>query len=83
VGNSSKGSYRTTPVNTMNAFDKLPPSARTALANATFCWAVQPVLTRWRLGYQGYRTGPEIAGTVARWDRDAIAKVETKRRRTP
>lgn len=67
MGNA-KGSYATTPQLTMQAFDKLPPTARRALANAAICWATQPILTYWRRGYKGYKTGAEIAAKVAAWD---------------
>ena len=46
MSSNSRGSYRTTRQNAMKAFDKLPPKARAALANAAFNWAAQPVLTK-------------------------------------
>ncbi len=79
---NSQGSYRTTRQNKMAAFDKLPPSARKALANATFSYAPQPIRTRWTRQLVGYRNGVEIAKTIARWDRDEIAKIEAKRGRS-
>jgi hypothetical protein len=63
----------------MAAYDKLPASARKALADAVFCWATQPLLTRWRKGLPGYRTGPDIAKTVARWDKKHLSKPENRR----
>ena len=69
---NSSGAYYTTPENAMKAFDKLPPSARKALAEAAFNYAPQPIVTRWRRGQHGYRTGPEIADAVARWDRKRL-----------
>lgn len=71
---NSNGSYRTTPKLMMAAFDKLPPTARQAIANAAFSWAPQPVLTRWRRGVPGYHTGKAIATKVQEWDRKQIAK---------
>jgi hypothetical protein len=38
MGNSVSGSYQTTPELVMRAFDKLPKSARKALANAVSDW---------------------------------------------
>jgi Family of unknown function (DUF6525) len=81
MGNS-KGNYRSTTKNRMAAFDKLPPSARKALADAVVCWAPQPLLTRWRRGLPGYRTGAEIADMIAKWDRVEIADREIKRRKS-
>lgn len=72
---NSKGSYYSTTENSMTAYDKLPPTARRALQDAAFCWAPQPVLTRWRKGRAGYKTGADIAKTVAKWDRSKIAKM--------
>jgi hypothetical protein len=77
MGNS-KGSYCTTTKLTMAAYDKLPPSARKALQDAAFCWATQPILTRWRNGMPGYRTGKDIAKTIALFDKWELAKRETK-----
>ena len=37
---NSKGTYSTTAKLTMAAYDKLPPSARKALQDAVFCWAI-------------------------------------------
>jgi len=66
---NSKGNYPTTPKRSMAAYDKLPPSARVALQTAQFCWAPQPLLTRWRKGRAGYETGADIAKLIERWDR--------------
>ena len=76
---NSKGTYRTAAKLSMAAFDKLPPSARKALADAVFSWAPQPVLTRWRKGLPGYRSGPDIAKTIARWDKKHLSKPENRR----
>lgn len=73
MGNSS-GSYRSSRENSLAAFDKLPPSAREALANAAFDWAPQPIVTSWRRGVTGMKTGKEIAARVAEWDAQQIAK---------
>ena len=78
---NSRGSYRTTKANMMRAFDKLPPEARAALADAVDNWVPQPILTRFRRGYAGYRDGAEIAWTLARWNAEEIAKRESQRSR--
>ena len=78
MGNSS-GTYRTTTKNTMAAYDKLPPSARQALQDAVFCWATQPIPTRWRNGLPGYRNGKEVARTIAAIDKRALAKLKPNR----
>ena len=74
MSSNSKGSYQTTPQNMMAAFDKLPPTARAALANAAFNYAAQPVKTRWNRGDPGYKTGKDIATSIAAWDKRRIAK---------
>lgn len=56
------------------AFDKLPPSARTALANAAFDWAPTSIYRAWNRGAKGFKTGAQIARAVAGWDKDAHAK---------
>lgn len=66
----------------MAAFDKLPRSARQALANAAICWATQPFLSRHRRGAKGYRTGREIAERVAWADRNQHEK-DAKRGEVP
>lgn len=65
----------------MAAFDKLPPTARKALADATFDYAVQPILTKWRKGHPAMRTGEQIAQMIAQWDAKALAKSAKKRAR--
>ncbi len=81
MGNSVTGGYRTTAAKTMAAFDKLPPSARAALSGAVENWVCQPVLTRFNRRAKGFCNGPEIAETVARWNRDELAKREHQRSR--
>jgi hypothetical protein len=71
---NSSGSYRSTDQAAMRAYDKLPPAARKALADAAFNWAPQPIVTKWNRGYVGYKTGPDIARKVVEWDADRIAK---------
>ena len=73
MGNSS-GGYSTTKERTFAAYDKLPPSARLALQNAAFDWAVQPIVTYWNKGRTGFKTGKEIAARIAEWDAKHIAK---------
>jgi hypothetical protein len=55
-------------------FDKLPPTARKALANAAFDWSAGATLNRWKRGQRGYKTGAEVAARVAEWDAKQIAK---------
>lgn len=78
MGNS-KGGYYSTRENSYAAYDKLPPTAKQALQEAAFDWAVQPIKTRWTKGMKGYRTGKEIAATIAKWDREKIAKASKHR----
>lgn len=67
MGNS-RGSYYSKRENSLAAYDKLPPTARLALQQAAFDWAPQPILTRWRNGRKGYKTGKDIAARVREWD---------------
>jgi hypothetical protein len=55
-------------------FDKLPPTARTALANAFFDWASGAFFNRWKRGAAGYKTGADTAKRVAEWDAHTITK---------
>lgn len=73
MGNST-GSYRARRENSMAAYDKLPPTARLALQRAVFAWAPQPILTQWRNGRKGYKTGKDIAAKVAQWDAEQITR---------
>ena len=73
MGNS-RGSYSTTRERTYAAYDKLPATAKLALQNAVFDWAVQPILTYWRNGRKGFKTGQEIAARIAEWDAKQIEK---------
>ena len=77
--NTVGGSYRTTPVNKMRAFDKLPPETRAALANAVEDWVPQTLLTNYRRGcndevlammvrrYDAARARPEREATRPRY----------------
>jgi hypothetical protein len=78
MSSNSKGKYRTTAKLVMAAFDKLPSTARTAIANSAFNWVPQQYLTRWRRGEHGCRTGKEIAATVTRWDNERTIKDRKK-----
>lgn len=78
--NVISGNYRTTAERDMRAFDKLPPSARRALANAIEQWAAPPILTWHNRQRRGFETGPEIAATIAKWDREELATRESQRR---
>jgi hypothetical protein len=55
-------------------FDKLPPAARRALANAMFCWSAGACYVRWKRGAPGFETGAAIARTIREWDEDASAR---------
>ncbi len=79
--NTRDGNYLTTPENMMRAFDKPPPTARRALANALEDWVPKPLLTRHRQGRRGYATGADIAATVARWDAQEAEKRDQDRLR--
>lgn len=80
-GNTRDGNYRTTIEATMRAFDKLPLSARRALADSVEDWATVPVITWHNRGRNGFVTGPDIAKAVARWDRKELRKREDQRAR--
>lgn len=45
-----------------------------ALANAAFNWSAGAVLNRWKAGKRGYKTGADVAASVAEWDAKQIAK---------
>jgi len=77
---NAEGSYRTTTKAMMAAYDKLPPAARRAFANALDNWVPQPLLTAYRRGRAGYQTGGEIAKVLANWEEKERAKREQKRR---
>lgn len=64
----------------MDYFDKLPPSARHALANAVFDWSAGAVFNNWRKAKPGWKTGPAAAAKIAEWDRNQI-KRDRKRRK--
>ena len=72
MGNS-RGSYVTTTENTMKAFDKLPASARAALANANYDWATQPFYTGFEKRGR-WKTGKELAAYIAKIDREEVGK---------
>jgi hypothetical protein len=55
-------------------FDRLPPTARNALANAAFDWASGFFYTRWRRGKDGFKTGADIATRVAEADTNQIRR---------
>ena len=69
---NSSGSYRTTIENHIKAFDKLPPSARRAMANAKLDWAGQPFLRVWRKG--GFKTGPDLAKHIEYTDEQIVRR---------
>jgi Family of unknown function (DUF6525) len=55
-------------------FDKLPPTARTALANAAFNWSSGAFHGPWRRGVPGYTTGAAVAARIAEADAHQIVK---------
>jgi len=50
-------------------YDRLPPSARAALADANFNWSAGAVLNKWKRGISGYKTGKDIAASIRQADR--------------
>lgn len=70
---NSSGSYQTTPKNTMAAYDKLPPSARAALANTAFDWASQPFLTGFERRGR-WKNGKELAAYIVNLDCTEVGK---------
>lgn len=78
MSNTRGGNYRTSPANSMRAFDKLPGEIRAALANAVEDWVPQPLLTQYR------RCGLEtqvVLKLIGRWDRQELANREQQRAR--
>ena len=61
-------------------YDRLPPTARQALANAAFDWSSGSVYNRWNRGVRGYKTGADIAKQIAIWDSGVIAKTRGSNR---
>lgn len=50
-------------------YDRLPPSARQALANAKFDWSSGYYYNRWAKAVSGFKTGAAVAQRVAEADR--------------
>ena len=61
-------------------YDRLPPTARTALANAVFDWSSAAAYNRWNRGQRGYKTGADIAKQIKSWDAGAIGKTRGSNR---
>ena len=61
-------------------FDKLPPTARQALANAKFDWSSASFYNRWNRGQRGFKTGKDIAARVAAADAGVINKFKGSNR---
>lgn len=73
---NSTGSYIASPKRQMDAFDKLPSSARRALAEARMDFAVQPFLTVMRTH------ASMTAAKLTEWIRDSDeAEVRKSRKR--
>lgn len=49
-------------------YDRLPPSARAALANADYDWSSGAVYVNWSRAKPGWKSGPACASQVAKWD---------------
>lgn len=69
MSSNSKG----TAAGSLEAFDKLPPTARAAIANAAFNWAETNIYRAWNRGQPGFKTGADIAKAISGWDKDAHA----------
>ena len=76
--NNNRGSYRMTAALAMAAYDRLPPEARHALANAVDNWVAQPLLTWYR---RGKLEAADIVAQIDRWNRRELAKWEDQRAR--
>ena len=72
--NFSSGSTFRGALKDLDYFDKLPPTARQALATAVFDWSSGAVFNRWKAGRRGYKTGKDVAARVSEWDAQQIAK---------
>ena len=59
-------------------YDRLPPTARQALANAAFDWAAGAFYNRWKKGQRGYKTGPDIAARIAHADASVISRIPNR-----
>jgi len=55
-------------------YDKLPPTARAALANAAFNWSSGALYNRWNKGVKGYKSGRDITERVREADASVIKK---------
>ncbi len=61
-------------------YDRLPPSARRALANALFDWSAGAIYSKWKRAASGFKTGAACAERVKEWDRNQLSR-ERKRKR--
>ena len=59
-------------------YDKLPPTARQALANAVFDWSAGAMFNRWNRGRPGYKTGRDIAERVRAADKSIVENSRKK-----
>jgi hypothetical protein len=55
-------------------FDRLPPTARRALANAMFNWSAGAIHGAWRRRMRGFKTEADIARGVAKADANQVRK---------
>jgi hypothetical protein len=55
-------------------YDRLPPTARRALAEAERDWASSWLYTRWKSGAPGFKTGKDCAAKIAWADRSAAKR---------
>ena len=55
-------------------YDRLPPTARVALANTAFSWSAGGMFNKWRRGKCGYKSGADIAARVRAADQKVLKK---------
>jgi hypothetical protein len=75
--NNIAGSYRTTKEAMMAAYDKLPPKARAALAQAVENWVPQPLLTQYRHTHDV----ADLVVTIRLWDLAELRERAVNRRK--
>jgi Family of unknown function (DUF6525) len=55
-------------------YDRLPPTARHALANAAFDWSAGYFYNRWTKAKPGFKSGADVAKQVKQADRTVKRK---------
>jgi hypothetical protein len=71
------GNYRTTKRAMMAAYDKLPPEARGALAQAVENWVPQPLLTEYRRTHDA----DDLVVMIRLWDMAELRQRAAHRRK--